>query len=335
MREFYTTDEATQEPFLFISYSHEDQQTVKNWADYLIDQGVRIWWDKAFMGGDDWETIANQLLSHENCRGILFFCSPSAIRSPNVAKEWRAAAAKSRKCRNDSCFYPQIVMVTEDPAFDYKYLTNFVKKTEELFTDEDYDDFRDLFGKKDHLYYCAGKEEDKAELLKTVKIRVSETVDEHEIVREKLADISNLDKEVILKLGTYGEGKKPVLWKQIHQENNEAVLLCQQILAQELGGQHLNGWLQDFVRQAFSDSEQVALQGSIRLLTMQEAAALSCELLAAEGIWWLADCNDHLQSVVREDGTIYESGYNNKLYKKGVRPVCAMDITKLYELVKK
>lgn len=334
MREFFTTSEATQDKFLFISYSHDDQETVKAWADYLIDQGVRVWWDKAFQGGDDWETIAKQLLSHDNCSGILFFCSKSAIASPNVAKEWRTAA-RTKEDRDDGSYYPQIIMVSDDPAFDYKYLTNFVKKNEDLFSDEDYDDFRSLFGKKDHLYYSAANASDKDTLLQTIKKRVPDTVDEHAIIRDKLADISNLDKEVILKLGTYGPDKKPLLWHQIHQEGDTATLLCQKVLSEGFGGRQLEDWLKkDFLREAFSGEERSALQGHIRLLTAEEAAALSQEELASDIIWWLAEQDGNLQSVVREDGTVYLSGYNNRLYQKGIRPAITMDITALYGIMK-
>ena len=279
MREFYTTSEATQDQFLFISYSHDDQETVKAWADYLIDQGVRVWWDKAFMGGDDWETIAKELLSHENCCGLLFFCSKSAIASPNVAKEWRTAA-KTKEARPEGSFYPQIIMATDDPDLDYKYLTNFVKKTEELFSDDDYDDFRSLFGKKDHLYYSAANQTDREALLQTIKQRVPETVDAHAIALDKLADISNSGKkDMILKLGTYGPGQKPLLWRHLHSDDKEAVLLCQEVLTEELGGQQAEAWLRDFAREAFSE-DQTPLRKSIHIMTPEEAAA-SHQILSA------------------------------------------------------
>ncbi len=334
MRQFYTTAEATENSFLFISYSHDDQETVQAWADYLIDRGVRVWWDKAFMGGDDWETIATTLLSHENCCGILFFGSKSAIGSPNVAKEWRRAT-RTKESRADGCFYSQIIMTTDDPALDYKYLTNFVKKTEELFSDDDYDDFRTLFGKKDHLYYCAAKEADKEALLQTIKSRVPHAVDEHEIIRGKLADLSNLDKDVILSIGTYGANRKPLMWRQICQENNEATLLCQDVLGEELGGDQLSSWLNSFLQQNFSPEEQETLRGNLRILTAEKAAEVPQTYLAADKLWWLADCDGHLQAVVREDGTIYHSGYNNILYKKGIRPAITLDITVLYSLFNK
>lgn len=331
MREFYTTDEATKDSFLFISYSHDEQETVKVWADYLIDRGVRVWWDRAFMGGDDWETIAQRLLSHENCRGILFFASKSAIASPNVAKEWRCAA-RTRENRPNGDFYPQIIMATDDAGLDYKFLTNFVKKNEELFSDEDYDDFRSLFGKKDHLYYCASSETDREKLLQTIKSRVPDAVDEHEIIRDKLADISNLDKDVVLKLGAYGPEKRPLLWQQIGQEGDVATLLCRSVLTQSLGGQPLTDWLEDFLLQTFSAAEQAELKGHLRLLTAAEAASVAQEDLAADEIWWLADRDGNLQSVVRPDGTVYASGYNCRLYPKGIRPVITLDITRLYSL---
>ena len=334
MQDFLTTEEATKDHFLFISYSHEDQEAMTQWAEYLLNQGVRVWWDKAFMGGDDWESIATHLLAHENCCGILFFCSQDAIKSPNVAKEWRQAA-KVKADRAGGDFYPQIIMTGDDPALDYKYLTNFIKKNDDIFSDEDYDDFRDLFGKKDHLYYCTYRDTDLEALLQTIKTRVPEAVDEKAILLDKLADISNADKDMILKLGVHGSNRKPILWRQISQVDTTVTLLCQQVLAEDLGGQQLEQWLNTFKKEAFSPEEQTAVQGALRLLRVEETADLTPADLAADTLWWLADVDGNLQAVVREDGTIYERGYNNKLYKKGIRPVITMDITTLFALVNK
>lgn len=332
MRKFYTATEAATDKFLFVSYSHDDKEIVKDWIDFLIDQGVRVWWDKAFMGGDDWETIAQNLLLHDNCSGILFFCSKSAIESPNIAKEWRTAAKAKEKC-SDGAFYPQIIMIGDDPSFDYHYLTSFVKKTEELFSDDDYDDFRDLFGKKDHLYYSASNKINKQDLLDTIKERVPKTVDEHEIARDKLADLSNLDKEVVVKLGTYEN--KSIYWHKIFDEKNESVLLCCDVLAEGLGGQELNKWLNTFVKQSFSTNEQIELEDKIRLLTLTEAEKLHQDELERNTTWWLSNTNGNLQTVVREDGTIYKNGYNGKLYKKGIRPVITMDSVALLLILNK
>jgi len=333
MRDFYTTEEATKEAFLFVSYSHNDQEIVKEWVDFLIDQGVRVWWDKAFLGGDDWETIAQDLLSHENCSGILFFASENAIQSSNVAKEWRTAA-KTKENRAEGVFYPQIIMIDNGNGIDYKFLTNYVKKTEELFSDDDYDDFRSLFGKKDHIYYVADKTTDKEALLYTIKKIAPHAMDEYGIIQDKLADISNSVKDTIFKLGTYGTGERPLLWRQISVSDNETTLLCQDVLTDDFGGQKATEWLESFTESAFSLDEQSALQGKIRLLTVNEAENISDEALSASKIWWLADCEGNLQSVVREDGTVYKGGYNNKLYQKGIRPVITLDSIELYSIVK-
>ena len=330
MRKFYTTAEATIDKFLFVSYSHDDKEIVQDWVDHLIEQGVRVWWDKAFMGGDDWESIAKELLSHENCSGILFFCGQSAIESPNVAKEWRVAA-KTKESRSDNSFYPQIIMTNDDPAFDYHYLTNYVKRTEELFSDDDYDDFRSLFGKKDHLYYMASKQADKEALVQNIKARAPQAVDVREIIRDKLADLSNSNKEVIFKLGTYNG--KPISWQKMSDQDDKSTLLCTDVLTHGMGGQALTDWLEQFVKQAFSASEQSEIQGKIRLLNLDEAEKLQQELLASGTIWWLNNAQGHLQSVIREDGTIYKHGYHNKLCQKGVRPVITMDSVTLFSIL--
>lgn len=333
MREFYTTEEATSKGFLFVSYSHDDQEITREWVDFLIDNGVRVWWDKAFLGGDDWETIAKDLLSHQNCYGILFFGSKKSIASPNVAKEWRTAST-TKKCRTEGGFYPQIIMIDDGTGIDYKYLTNYVKKNDDLFTDDDFDDFRSLFGQKDHIYYLADKVSDKETLLHTLKERVPDVMDEYGIIQDKLADISNSAKDTIFKLGTYGAGERPLLWRQISVDNNQTTLLCQDVLTDDFGGQHLTDWLETFTQSAFSSEEQTALQGNVKLLSLCETENISKEILSSSKIWWLADCDGNLQSVVREDGTVYGHGYNNKLYQKGVRPAITLDSLVLYSLVK-
>ncbi len=332
MRSFYTTAEATTDKFLFVSYAHDDKEIVQDWTNYLIDKGVRIWWDTAFMGGDDWETIAKDLLSHENCSGILFFCSKSAIESPNVAKEWRAAA-KTKESRPKGMFYPQIIMIGDDQDFDYRFLTNFVKKREDLFSDDDYDDFRSLFGKKDHLFYSATNVADKQSLFQNIKSLAAQTVDEHELIRDKLVDLSNANKDVIFRLGIYDN--KPILWRKISDENNQSTLLCQDVLTDTLGGQALSDWLNKFTKESFSENEQRELQGKIRLLTLEEAEQLTQEELSRNKIWWLTETVGHLQAVIREDGTIYKNGYNHKLYQKGIRPVITLDSVILYSLLNK
>ncbi len=332
MQKFYKTAEVIKDKFLFISYSHDDQQAVEAWAEYLFDQGVRIWWDKAFKGGDDWETDTTDLLSHENCSGILFFASKSAIKSLNVAKEWRTAA-KTKESRGDDSFYPQIIMAKDGENLDYHYLKSFVKKNDDLFSDDDYDDFRNLFGKKDPLFYSAGKESDMQKLLDTIKERVPNAVDEHAIVRDKLANLSHLDKEIILKLGNYNG--KPITWHKIFDEGTESTLLCQDVLDDINGGQALSDWLKNFVNSAFAESDREAIRENIRLLTSNEAEKLPEEELASGRIWWLAESSGHLQAVVREDGTIYKNGYNNKIYTKGIRPVITMDSVALFGILNK
>ena len=326
MRGGITTEEATRDRFLFLSYCHKDAAVMKPWVDFLTNQGVRVWWDRAFQGGDDWLTIAKELLSHDNCCGFLFFASPDAISSMNTAEEWRTAS-KTKQRRADGSFYAQIVMATDDPSFNYKSLTDFVKKTEDQFSDEDFDDFRALFGQRDHIYYSAHNEEDKAKLLKTIKERAPQAVDEHQLAREKLSDVSSK-----VKLGTYGADRRPLFWECLRENGDEVVLLCDEILAEDFGGQHLKDWLQDFVQTAFSAEEQQLLPNGVRLLTVAEAEGLETVLTTGR-VWWLADCDGNLQAVVREDGTVYTSGYNNRRCQKGIRPVITPDNVTLCKIL--
>ena len=42
------------EPYIFVSYAHEDDDTVYPEIQWLNDQGFNIWWDEGISGGTKW-----------------------------------------------------------------------------------------------------------------------------------------------------------------------------------------------------------------------------------------------------------------------------------------
>lgn len=80
-----------EQPFAFISYSHDDfdSQIVMNVFKLLYDKGINVWIDTANMpyGEDDWKVSAMQALMNHNCKFAFFFRSESSMLKDTISKE--------------------------------------------------------------------------------------------------------------------------------------------------------------------------------------------------------------------------------------------------------
>ena len=80
-------------PYLFISYSHLDEQVVFPILQGVQQAGFRVWMDRGIEVGTEWSNnIADRL---RDCGGVLFFVSKNSINSENCLDE--IACAKSHK----------------------------------------------------------------------------------------------------------------------------------------------------------------------------------------------------------------------------------------------
>ena len=81
------------EPYIFISYSHRDQDIVEPLMRGLADRGYRIWYDEGIDPGTEWpESIARHL---ENSRVCLYFITPESASSPNCRREVNFAVSRN------------------------------------------------------------------------------------------------------------------------------------------------------------------------------------------------------------------------------------------------
>ena len=73
------------EPYIFVSYSHEDAAAVYPEIEWLRQQGVNIWYDEGISPGHEWrEDLAHKL---RQARLILFFTSPDSVKSVHCRRE--------------------------------------------------------------------------------------------------------------------------------------------------------------------------------------------------------------------------------------------------------
>lgn len=78
------------EPFIFVSYSHNDSEEVYRLLKLLQDRGLRIWFDKGGIPAsvDFTEFIAQKII---DCEQVLFMVSPSSVNAEYVRMEIRSA----------------------------------------------------------------------------------------------------------------------------------------------------------------------------------------------------------------------------------------------------
>ncbi len=87
-----------EEPFIFISYAHQDREMVFPILSHLDGQGFRIWYDEGVDPGTEWpEEIAAHLLA---CTVFMLFTTPDSMRSSNVRREINMAVKHEKRLLN-------------------------------------------------------------------------------------------------------------------------------------------------------------------------------------------------------------------------------------------
>lgn len=72
-------------PFVFVCYAHRDDVTVHEELRWLQNAGVNLWYDEGIGGGAIWRSeIASAI---EKAKLVLFFASPSSVRSDHCNRE--------------------------------------------------------------------------------------------------------------------------------------------------------------------------------------------------------------------------------------------------------
>lgn len=94
-------------PYVFISYSHRDSETVLEILAKLNERKLRFWYDEGIPAGSDWPK--NIELHMRECAAVLFFLSKTALASPNCFSEIRTAVALEK---------PILLVPLEDAAAD-------------------------------------------------------------------------------------------------------------------------------------------------------------------------------------------------------------------------
>lgn len=361
----YTKEEVVKNDFLFISYKHEDNEVVSEVISFLVEQGVRLWYDADLVIGENWTKIAEKLIKHEHCKGVIFFNSEISFTSEPVYLERKYTLEKKEICEEKRIpffVFPVNIGKTSTvrllkAVFDS--LPDDDKTIERICPLEYVEGISRLFDRR--TIYCYADPDDKegymtkllghikkalpsvidAEALSTREIeknlgtvntevsfgickgKLAEGLPEYFLANDKCIEYKG--KKYIVEGGAAYEAKK-MTWIPVYCEDDGFVLLSRNIVDTRNGGEPLNDWLvQDFPKLAFTEEERLQVM-QVRLLNEKDIKkAHSTDFLVfndADGHWWIdARSGGALQKVVKKDGSIYNSGYNFRTKKSGVRPV--------------
>ncbi len=387
MAEYYSAEEIVKGDFLFISYKHDDHDTVFAIVDGLLALGVRVWCDADLRAGDDWNERVRRLIEHPCCKGVVFFNSVTAFMSAPIAKERDITKKKRQLCMENG--KPFLVLpvnigkpstmrllksafasvADDDTEIDYKLPLESINDIVDLFNNKTLYVYADGDNTEDCVSALFGAIERSAPTaidVSRIKMRdlgkkMAKTVGETPCVtfgRYKGVPYNGLlpyqlDKDGVITV----RGEKYVVeegsafvaadieWLCISCHGDEAVLVSEKILAQRTGGPELINWLNSvFLRCAFTEEERACLKGDVALVGERDIAAADSRdfLIAAdseripEKQWWLGAYGiGIMQKVVREDGSVYNNGYNSRMKKSGVRPLIRVNMKDLLALNEK
>ena len=73
------------EPYIFVSYSHEDTALVHPQIRWLQDQGFNIVWDEGISPGAVWRRQIAEAI--RGCSLLLYFTTPNSVESEHCIRE--------------------------------------------------------------------------------------------------------------------------------------------------------------------------------------------------------------------------------------------------------
>jgi len=316
---FFTKEEVVKGDFLFVSYKREDRDVVFPCIELLLEEGIRLWYDKDLSAGQIWTEVAEELIRHENCRGAIFFNSVESFKSDPVFLERGHALSRMEKKSSASPFFvipvnigqPSTLLILQET---FRTLPNNARDIEREFPLKYISSICNLF-RSETIYVFAdpqNPEEARTQLYENV-VRTFPTVVDKDTLRMKQLNKSASEAAVSVSLGVRkskpaeglpsyllsknqrsefrgsvylirdgrGYRTEPLSWRPVFFKDDEVYLLCEQTVDQRGGGKALNEWLKtEFLATAFSPQEGAEIR-EVRLFGEPDVAhVLSPDLLS-------------------------------------------------------
>ncbi len=71
--------------YVFVSYSHQDEEVVFSEIRRLQENGINVWWDEGISPGAEWREEVTQAL--QGCSSILYYITPHSVESGHCRRE--------------------------------------------------------------------------------------------------------------------------------------------------------------------------------------------------------------------------------------------------------
>ena len=73
------------DPYIFVTYAHEDADLVHPQIRWLQDQGFHVWWDEGISPGAAWRAELAESIQHSSL--LLYFITPQSVLSDHCTRE--------------------------------------------------------------------------------------------------------------------------------------------------------------------------------------------------------------------------------------------------------
>ncbi len=353
--------------FVFISYSHKDEEAVKEDVGALLARGVRAWFDVNMRVGEKWTDIAMRILHHENCAGVIFYNSANSFVSEAVQKEQEITRALGHKywavhldskpttaisveamnlvtskyglADQITAKHMTQIMPEQIKMFDEKILC-FMRESSSELVDRIYNEVAIPYRLVDNEdNFLSDLKRSEASSSDVMEIKLGRYVSGEYVGPEKPTG------EVDQRFGASNDlmqinGKcyttKELSWRLMYVEDGKAVLICNKILKQATYNDGKAFLENVFCHLAFSSSD-IETYGEIKARYMTEMDvekntnpnALELSFIGKLKHWWIdADGLTINWKQTYSDNICYKNGFSC-LIKKGVRPVIEMPAQQL------
>ncbi len=298
----FTADEVVKSDFLFVSYNHGDKAIVDGAVQFLLEAGVRLWYDDDLAAGVRWdEEKVEPLLRDPNCRGVIFFNSIKSYTSGPVAKERRVALERYEAGKQtDTPFFIFPVNIGKPSTLRmlksvFESLSDNDAELEQQFPLPFMETIAALFSS--NLIFCYVDPENEqgfySELLKGIEKAIPTAVSlsarptagggggtPYYLGRCRGTPLSGIPAAMLAKDGVItwnGEeclvergvayALRKIPWRLLYREKDTLFLLADCGVSLRGGGPDLTAWLRgEFTEQAFSAEERALLTGEVGLL---------------------------------------------------------------------
>ncbi len=373
MKNFFTYDEIIEKDFVFVSYRSDNKDIVHPDMDILINKGVRAWYDKDLVAGNDWKERVESLIKHENCKGVIFYCSKEAFTSEPINDERIWTKQLIDKYKNEgktfACFPVMLnsesIMCILKQVFDELPTNN--KGIEEKFKRIYLDNILRLF--TESMVYIKANQNNREGYLDDIFNALQSTIpsviemDLYKDLKEitfghvKGEEVYNIPESSMKNDGVFHDKRgndyyifnyrayeyNELQWLYLYTNDEKKYFISKEPVDILNGGEFLKNWLlTDFAKTSFNENE-IKYINEIRLLTEEDLNYIVDlnilkfkDDLDGKKYWWI-DSNGEgsLQKTMRATGEIYHYGFKPRMKKAGVRPVISIEIKNLDKVILK